>query len=202
MEEQTMTTDLKTRFPGVNIIPIHGKTPKIHETAFIAPGCTIIGDVEIGAGSSIWYNCVVRADVFTIRIGQRSNIQDGSVLHCDPPRPGDDEGSPLIVGDDVLIGHMAMVHGCTIRDRGFVGLGAIAMNKSVIGSDAMLGAGAMLTERKVIGDREVWAGRPAKNLKDLTDAAIMGMKMGVAHYAHNAKDHKAAVEAAMTRARD
>ncbi|MEO0907784.1 MAG: gamma carbonic anhydrase family protein, partial [Pseudomonadota bacterium] len=103
----------------------------------------------------------------------------------------------LIIGDDVLIGHMAMVHGCTIHDRGFVGLGAIAMNKSVIASDAMLGAGAMLTERKVMGERELWAGRPAKLMRELPDAAIMGMKMGVAHYAHNAKDHIEAVAAAL-----
>ena len=108
--------------PGVRIVPIHGKTPKIHESVFIAPGCTIIGDVEIGEGSSIWYNCVLRADVFTIRIGERTNVQDGSVLHCDPPRPGDPEGSPLEIGSDVLIGHMAMCHGCVIEDRGFVGL--------------------------------------------------------------------------------
>ena len=185
-----------TAHPGANIISIHGQTPKIHETAFIAPGATIIGDVEIGAGSSVWYNCVVRGDVFTIRIGERSNIQDGSVLHCDPPRPGDEEGSPLIIGDDVLIGHMAMVHGCTIADRGFVGLGAIVMNKAVIGSDAMLAAGAMLTERKVMGQRELWAGRPAKMLKELNDAAITGMKVGTAHYAENARHHAAAVDEA------
>ncbi len=187
-----------TAHPGANIISIHGKTPKIHETAFIAPGSTIIGDVEIGAGSSIWYNCVVRADVFTIHIGERTNVQDGSVLHCDPPRPGDEEGSPLIIGDDVLIGHMAMVHGCRIEDRGFVGLGAIVMNKAVIGSDAMLAAGAMLTERKIMGERELWAGRPAKMLKELSDAAILGMKVGTAHYAENAKHHAAAVAAALS----
>lgn len=186
-----------TAHPCANIIPIHGKTPKIHETAFIAPGATIIGDVEIGAGSSIWYNCVVRGDVFKIRIGERTNVQDGSVLHCDPPRPGDSDGSPLIIGDDVLIGHMAMVHGCTIHDRGFVGLGAIAMNKSVIHSDAMLGAGAMLTERKVMGERELWAGRPAKLLRELPEAALVGMKVGTAHYAENAKHHAAAVREAM-----
>ncbi|MEO0462608.1 MAG: gamma carbonic anhydrase family protein [Pseudomonadota bacterium] len=190
-------TTHETRFPGVNIIPIHGKTPKIHETAFIAPGCSIIGDVEIGAGSSIWYNCVLRADVAPIRIGARTNVQDGSVLHCDGPKPGDEDGCPLIIGDDVLIGHMAMVHGCTIKDRGFVGLGAIAMNKSVIGSDAMLGAGAMLTERKVMGDRELWAGRPAKLMRELPDAAIAGMKLGVAHYAENAKHHAEAVAQAL-----
>ena len=192
MGDRTVTTH-----PGVNIIPIHGKTPKIHETAFIAPGCTIIGDVEIGAESSIWYNCVLRADVFTIRIGERTNVQDGSVLHCDPPRPGDEEGSPLVIGDDVLIGHMAMVHGCVIHDRGFVGLGAIAMNKAVIGSDAMLAAGAMLTEGKVMEPRTLWAGRPAKPMKELTDAAIAGMRMGVAHYAENAKHHAEAVSEAL-----
>lgn len=184
--------------PGVNIIPIHGKTPRIHETAFIAPGCTIIGDVEIGEGSSVWYNCVLRADVSRIVIGKRSNVQDGSVLHCDPPRPGDADGSPLIIGDDVLIGHMAMVHGCLIHDRGFVGLGAIVMNKAVIGSDAMLAAGAMLTEGKVIEPRELWGGRPARKMRDLDDAAIMGMRIGTAHYAENAKHHAEAVAAALT----
>ena len=81
--------------PGVRILPIHGKTPKIHDSAFVAPGCTLIGDIEIGADSSIWYNCVLRADVFTIRIGDRTNVQAGSVLHCAPPRPGDPDGSPV-----------------------------------------------------------------------------------------------------------
>lgn len=186
-----------TSRPGVNIIPIHGKTPKIHDTAFIAPGCSIIGDVEIGAGSSIWYNCVLRADVSFIRIGERTNVQDGSVLHCDGPSPMDPEGCPLIIGDDVLIGHMAMVHGCTIHDRGFVGLGAIAMNKSVIASDSMLGAGAMLTERKVMGERELWTGRPAKVFRELVEPVVAGMQLGVAHYAENAKHHAAAVAAAL-----
>ena len=179
--------------PGVRIVSIHGKTPTIHETAFIAPGCIIVGDVTIGAGSSIWYNCVLRADVSHIVIGERTNVQDGSVLHCDGPAPGMPDGSPLIIGDDVLIGHMAMVHGCRIEDRGFVGLGAIAMNQAVIASDAMLAAGAMLTERKVMGARELWAGRPAKKLKCLDDAAIAGMKLGVAHYAENAKHHAKAL---------
>ena len=186
-----------TARPGVNIVPIHGKSPQIHDSAFIAPGCTIIGDVTIGADSSIWYNCVLRADVSRIVIGERSNVQDGSILHCDPPRPGDPDGSPLTIGDDVLIGHMAMIHGCTIHDRGFVGLGAIAMNKSVIGSDAMLAAGAMLTEGKVMEPRMLWAGRPAKPLRELNDAAIAGMRMGTAHYVENGRAHAAAVAAAL-----
>ena len=186
-------------YPGVSIVPFKGKTPVIHPSAFIAPGCRIIGDVEIGEDASIWYNCVIRADVNRIRIGARSNVQDGTVIHCDSPGDGIDrplEGWPTIIGDDVLIGHMAMVHGCTIHDRGFVGLGAIAMNKAVIGSDAMLAAGAMLTENKVMGERELWAGRPAKKLRDLDDAAVMGMRAGVMHYTQNAKDHAAAIEAA------
>lgn len=185
-----------THRPGVNIVPIHGKDPQIHDSAFVAPGCTLVGDVTIGAGSSIWYNCVLRADVSRIVIGERTNVQDGSVLHCDPPRPGDPDGSPLIIGDDVLIGHMAMIHGCVIENRGFVGLGAIAMNKAVIGSDAMLAAGAMLLEGKVMAARELWGGRPARKMRDLDDAAIAGMRIGVAHYAENAKHHDEAIRAA------
>ena len=182
--------------PGVTIVSIHGHTPQIDDTVFIAPGCTIVGNVTIGAHSSVWYNCVLRADVSRIVIGERTNIQDGSVLHCDPERPRDPEGSPLIIGNDVLVGHMAMLHGCRIEDRGFVGLGAIAMNKAVIGSDAMLAAGAMLTEGKVVAERELWGGRPARKMRDLDEAAIMGMRMGVVHYAENAKAHAAAIDEA------
>ncbi|WP_338446782.1 gamma carbonic anhydrase family protein [Pelagerythrobacter marensis] len=182
-----------TTRPGVTIVPIHGKRPTIHDSAFVAPGCVLVGDVTIGADSSIWYNCVLRADVSRIVIGERTNVQDGSVLHCDPERPGDPDGSPLLIGDDVLIGHMAMVHGCVIEDRGFVGLGAIAMNKAVIGSDAMLAAGAMLTEGKAMAARELWGGRPARKMRDLDDAAIAGMRAGVAHYVENGKAHAAAV---------
>ena len=187
-----------THRPGVTIVPIHGKAPQIDDSAFIAPGCVIVGDVTIGPGSSIWYNCVLRADVSRIVIGARTNIQDGSVVHCDPERPGDPEGSPCLIGDDVLVGHMAMIHGCRIADRGFVGLGAIAMNKAVIGSDAMLAAGAILTEGKVMEPRSLWGGRPARFMRELDDAAIAGMRMGVAHYAENAKVHAAAVAAAQS----
>ena len=177
----------------VTIVTIHGKTPQIDPTAFIAPGCRIIGDVTIGAGVSIWYNCVIRAEVNRVVIGARSNIQDGSVVHCDPPRPGDPEGSPTLIGEDVLIGHMAMIHGCVLEDRAFVGLGAIVMNKARIGSDAMLAAGAMLTEGKVIEPRALWAGRPAKFMRNLDDAAIAGMRTGVAHYVENGRAHREAL---------
>jgi carbonic anhydrase/acetyltransferase-like protein (isoleucine patch superfamily) len=180
----------------VRIVSIHGRTPQIHDSAFIAPGCTIVGDVTIGADSSVWYNCVLRADVSRIVIGERTNIQDGSVLHCDPARPGDPDGSPLLIGDDVLVGHMVMLHGCRIEDRGFVGLGAIAMNKAVIGSDAMLAAGAMLTEGKAMAARELWGGRPARKMRDLDDVAVAGMRIGVAHYVENARAHRAAIDGA------
>jgi gamma-carbonic anhydrase len=178
--------------PDVSIIPIHGKTPQIDDSAFIAPGCRIIGDVTIGPEASIWYNCVLRADVNRIVIGARSNIQDGSVVHCDAPRPGVPD-CPTIIGDDVLIGHMAMVHGCTIKDRGFIGLGAIIMNGCVVEEDGMLGAGALLPEGKTIGAKQLWVGRPAKLVRELPEAALVGMRMGVAHYVENGKAHARAV---------
>lgn len=177
----------------ISLIPLHGKAPRIHSSAFIAPGCRIIGDVEIGADVSIWYNCVIRADVNRIVVGARSNIQDGSVVHCDSPRPGRPEGFPTIIGEDVLIGHMAMVHGCVLEDRAFVGLGAIVMDGCRIGSEGMLGAGAMLTGGKIIEPRQLWTGRPAKYMRDLTDAALAEMQFGVQGYVINGRIHAAAL---------
>lgn len=176
------------------ILPLGGKTPKIHSSAFIAPGCKIIGDVEIGEDASIWYNCVIRGDVNHICIGARTNVQDGTVIHCDSDKDGSG-GFPTIIGNDVLIGHMAMLHGCTLLDRAFVGLGAIVMDGCTIEGDAMLAAGAMLTPGKTIAHRQLWAGRPAKYMRDLSDEAVMGMRAGVDHYVHNAKAHMGAVKA-------
>lgn len=172
--------------PDVTLVTIDGKSPRIADSAFVAPGCRIIGDVTIGEGASVWYNCVIRADVDRVVIGARSNIQDGSVVHCDA-------GVPTIIGEDVLIGHMAMIHGCTLHDRAFVGLGAIVMNHCIIEGDAMLAAGAMLTERKHMLARELWGGRPAVKMRDLPEPAIMGMRMGAAHYVENARRHRAAL---------
>ena len=181
--------------PDVSIITIGGKTPQIDGSAFIAPGCRIIGDVTIGADASIWYNCVIRAEVNRIVIGARSNIQDGSVVHCDGPMPGVEDGFPTIIGEDVLVGHNVLLHGCTLHDRAFVGLSATVMNGAVIEGDAMLAAGAMLTQGKRIETRQLWAGSPARFVRDLDDTAIMGMRIGVAHYVENAKAHKAALAA-------
>ncbi|MGV3511141.1 MAG: gamma carbonic anhydrase family protein [Novosphingobium sp.] len=183
--------------PDVSIIPLNGKSPRIHESAFIAPGCRIIGDVEIGPDVSIWYNCVLRGDVNFIRIGARTNIQDGSVIHVDSPAPNKPDGFPTIIGEDVLVGHLAMVHGCVIEDRGFVGLGAIVMSGAHIESDGMVAAGAMLTGGKRVLSRQLWGGRPAAYMRDLTDAAIADMQRGVQHYVRNGQAHKAAVGAAI-----
>lgn len=178
---------------GVSLIEIHGRRPRIHDSAFIAPGCRLIGDIEIGPDVSIWYNCVLRADVNFMRIGARTNIQDGSVCHVDSPRPGAPDGHPLIIGEDVLIGHLAMVHGCVLADRAFVGLGAIVMDGCAIDSDGMLAAGAMLTPGRRIGTRELWAGRPAKLMRALSDEELAGNAMGVAHYVENGRAHRAAI---------
>jgi gamma-carbonic anhydrase len=178
-----------------SLIPFNGKSPVIHPTAFIAAGARLIGDVEIGEGSSIWFNCVLRADVNAIRVGKRSNIQDGTVIHCDGPH-GDAPGNPTIIGDDVLIGHMAMIHGCTLENRAFAGLGSIVMDGCVIESDGMLAAGAMLTPGKRLPSGQLWAGRPAKFVRPLDERAIKGMHLGVGGYAMLAQRYREDANAA------
>ena len=177
----------------MTILDYEGKAPRIDATAFVAPGARLIGDIEIGPEASIWYNCVLRGDVNAIRIGARTNIQDGTVLHVDSPHPGREAGHPTIIGDDVLIGHLAMVHGCILHDRAFVGLGAIVMDGCEIEGDSMLAAGAMLTPGKRIVSGQLWAGRPAKYVRDLSEADLAGMRAGVAHYVELAKRHAAAL---------
>ena len=182
---------MTTERPQTTIMAIHGKAPRIHDSAFIAPGCRIIGDVEIGPDASIWYNCVLRGDVTRIVIGARTNVQDGSVIHCDAAMPGAPDGFPTLIGDDVLIGHMAMIHGTVIEDKGFVGFAAATMNGCVIEREGMLAAGALLSPGKRIPARQLWAGRPAQFMRELDDRAIAGLQMGVAHYVENAKVHAA-----------
>ena len=167
-------------------MPIHpfaGQSPRIDPAAWIAPGAQVIGDVEIGAGASIWYNVVVRGDVMPIRIGARSNIQDGSIVHVTRKL------AATTIGEDVLVGHMAIIHGCTLMDRSFVGLGAIVMDGCVIEADGMLGAGALLSPGKVIRGRELWLGRPAKFVRLLSDEEVERNRRGAAGYVELAMIH-------------
>ena len=172
------------------LITFQALTPAVDDSAFIARGAQVIGDVTIGAQASIWYNTVVRGDINRIVIGSRTNIQDGTVIHVDSGGNGG-VGHPTIIGDDVLIGHLAMIHGCTLHDRAFVGLGSIVMDGCVIESNGMLAAGAMLTPGKTIGCGELWAGRPARKLRDLSPAEITGHQHAVARYVALAAAHKA-----------
>jgi carbonic anhydrase/acetyltransferase-like protein (isoleucine patch superfamily) len=180
---------------GANILSFGGKTPLVHATAFMAPGAQLIGDIEIGPEASIWYNCVLRGDVNRIRIGARTNIQDGSVIHVDSPEEGEGEGHPTIIGAEVLIGHLAMVHGCILHDRAFVGLGSIVMDGCEIESDAMLAAGAMLTPGRRIPSGQLWAGRPAKYVRDLRPEELAAQRQGIAHYVAMGKAHAEALKA-------
>ncbi|WBO21215.1 gamma carbonic anhydrase family protein [Sphingomonas abietis] len=173
-------TNLPAKPAGGKIFALGDLRPRLAEGVFVAPGSVLIGDVAIGEGSSIWFNCTLRADVEAIRIGARSNVQDGSVVHADP-------GAPTVIGDDVLVGHMAMLHGCTIADGGFVGMGATLLNGSTVESDGMLGAGALLTGGKTVGAGELWAGRPAKFVRTLSEAQIAEMRQGAMRYAENAR---------------
>ena len=178
----------------MTLLRLGGKAPRVDASAFVASGATLIGDVEIGSEASIWYNCVLRGDVNAIRIGARTNIQDGSVIHVDSPRPGHDAGYPTIIGEEVLIGHLAMVHGCILHDRAFVGLGAIVMDGCEVESGAMLAAGALLTPGRRIPAGQLWAGRPAKFIRDLSEEDLAGQQAGVAHYVALAKLHAAAIQ--------
>lgn len=181
---------------GATLISFRGNSPRIDASAFVAPGARLIGDIEIGPEASIWYNCVLRGDMNRIRIGARTNIQDGTVIHVDPPRSaGPEHGFPALIGEEVLIGHMAMVHGCILHDRAFVGLGSIVMDGCEIEGDAMLAAGAMLTPGKRIPSGQLWAGRPARYVRELSADDIAGMRLGVAHYAALAKLHAEALSA-------
>jgi gamma-carbonic anhydrase len=172
------------------VLTYEGVTPTIDESAFLAPGTRVIGDVHIGAESSLWYNVVVRGDGNYIRIGARTNVQDGSVIHISAGT------HPTVIGDDVLIGHMATVHGCTLHDRAFVGFGALVMDGCVIESDAMLAAGAMLTPGKRIPSGQLWSGRPARYMRDLSPEEIAGNQKGVAAYVREARRHKHALKQA------
>ena len=146
--------------------PFRSVLPKVHQSAFVDQSAQVIGDVEIGEESSIWMNVVIRGDVHAIRIGARSNVQDGTILQAMKNQYG------TTVGDDVTIGHAAVIHGCTIHDRVLVGIGAIILNGAVIGEDSIVAAGSLVTERSVIPPRSMVMGRPAKVTRSLTDGEV------------------------------
>ena len=158
-----------------------GIMPTVAADAFIAAGAQIIGDVQIGAEASIWFNCVLRGDVQSIQVGARSNIQDGSIVHVTRA------GHGTIIGADCLIGHMAVIHGCTLLDHAFVGLGAIVMDGCVIEGDAMLAAGALLTPGKRLPAGQLWAGRPAAHVRALRADEIARNRQAAAGYVELAR---------------
>ena len=151
-------------------ISFDGRSPRIAPTAFIAAGTIIIGDVEISSQASIWFNTVLRGDMNSIRVGSRSVILDECVIHVEAPTPVAPEGFATTIGEDVFVGQGSMIHGCTIRDRAFVGAGAIVMNGCVIESGAMLAAGAMLVPNRTIAAGELWEGRPARHAGKVSPA--------------------------------
>ena len=161
--------------------------PRIPQSAYIAPGATVIGKVTLGERASVWPSAVIRGDNDTIEIGDNTNVQDGAVLHVDP-------SYPMSVGANVTVGHQAMLHGCTIGDGSLVGIQAIVYNKAVIGRDCLIAAGAIVTEGKVFPDRSLIMGAPAKLHRQLTDDDLAGMRANVEAYVQRGNMFKAALK--------
>ena len=178
MSDREIRETFAARFPGAIILPFKGAWPTIADSAFIAPGAVVIGNVTIGEDASIWFNTTVRGDIAPIAIGNRSNIQDGTLVHVN-------EDAPVVIGDDVTVGHTAIIHGTVIGDRVLVGMGAIIMSYSTVGDDAVIAAGALISERVEVPAGAVMVGVPAKERSRLDEAqqehlrAIPGRYVGV-----------------------
>lgn len=168
------------------IISFGGKTPKIHPTAFIAPTATIIGDVEIGPDSSVWYGCVLRGDIAPIRIGARTNIQDNSVLHVDAD-------APCTLGDDVTVGHLALVHGSTVADGTLVGMKAALLSRSKIGPGSLIAAGSVVLEGQEVPAQSLVAGVPAKVKRELSPEQSASFIPHAGRYVQTAARHREAL---------
>jgi carbonic anhydrase/acetyltransferase-like protein (isoleucine patch superfamily) len=169
----------------------HGVTPSIASTAFIAETAVVIGDVEIGEHASVWYGCVLRGDDNTIRVGARTNIQDGTIVHINHEREGA-AGTKTFIGADVTIGHMALIHACTLEDGCFVGMKACVMDGVVVESGAMVAAGALVTPGKRVKRGELWAGSPARLMRMLTDRELRYFSYTAQHYADLAASYRKA----------
>lgn len=150
------------------ILPVEGIYPKWGDACFIAPNCTIVGDVEMGNECSIWFNTVVRGDVNSIRMGNRVNVQDGAVIHCTFKR------TKTIIGNNVSIGHNAIVHGCTVHDNVLIGMGSIVMDNAVVHSNTIIAAGAVVLEGTICEGRAIYAGVPAKKVKEISAEKVEG----------------------------
>ena len=168
-----------------NIYPYKEITPDIHPTAWIAQTATVIGDTHIGASSGIWYGCVVRGDVNEIRIGKRSNIQDLTMIHCA------ELGQGCYIGDDITVGHSAVLHACKIEDQAFIGIQACVMDDCIIERGAMVAAGALVTPGKVVKANEVWAGSPAKKLRDINEKDLAFFEINRQRYVRLAEQYRA-----------
>ena len=160
--------------------------PTVHDSVFLAEGVQLIGDVTIKEESSIWYNTVLRADLAPIRIGRRTSIQDGSVGHVNTDEP-------LLVGDEVTVGHGAIIHGCTIGNGTLIGMGAIVLNGAEIGEYALIGAGSLVTENKKIPGFTLSLGSPAKVVRELTEQDLQRMKRTMESYVQKGKEMKSRV---------
>lgn len=158
-------------------------SPKIEDSTFIAENAVVIGDVEIGEESSVWYNCVLRGDVNDIKIGKRTNIQDGTVIHVSSTTQG------TYIGDDVTIGHCALLHACTIGNRAFIGMQACVMDDAIVEDEAMVAAGALVTPGKRIPSRQLWSGRPAKYMRDLTPEEIEFLQFSADRYVKLSREY-------------
>jgi len=160
---------------------IAGQRPNLAEDAWIAPSADLIGDVHLAALASVWFGAVIRADNTPILVGARTNIQEGAMLHSDP-------GAPCTLGEDVTVGHHAILHGCTIGDRTLIGMGATVLNRAVIGEDCLVGAGALVTEGKQFPPGSLIVGSPAKAIRQLDDAAKAMLKASAALYVAKARE--------------
>ena len=172
--------------------PYLGARPTLGAGVYIDPAALVIGDVTLGADVSVWPMAVLRGDVNFIRIGARSNVQDGSVLHVSRPYPGNDAGWPLIVGEDVVIGHKVTVHGCTIGNRVLVGIGSIVLDGAVVEDDVMIGAGAVVPPGKRLESGGVYVGNPARRAREMTAAEIARIPIMADWYVRLKQDYEEA----------
>lgn len=172
------------------IRPYQGKDPVLHPSSFIAPSADVIGEVEIGSQSSVWFNATVRGDVNWIRVGAGSNLQDNVVVHVTS------DTAPTMVGDFVTVGHSAIVHGCTIHDRVLVGIGAIVLDQAVIESDCIIGAGTLVTGFARIPAGSLVLGRPGKVVRSLSEEEMSSIRRHAANYIHYAEIYKSEEEEA------